>query len=782
MRNKNIGMLLTFILLTFFVLGMHYALAKEGSDDDEYDDKFASTQSIAISPTSVAISEKPASTSGSSGNSGSGRSVTPGGGGGSYPEHKCGNNICEDGEAGYCLCPPEAVGCMAPCYVGTCPKDCEKSLPSDVSIRIPSAFSLVNGQTAKATNYQDMRIKLTGIFTNPECKTGPCPMSDFQEYVKVEISIPGGCGPNADPECLGPPSYFKEFTIREGEIVEVEGSKLTLRQVDKDKADFYIEFLTKQQPVCGNNICEDGEANDCPPCGSESCTTRVCRVGTCPKDCESKEVIYAKVPSTFSLSVGQKANVESFYEMKLVQVSTTEKNYCCGRFDENTGTRSYFWSKDKYCGYEGMSCAGSCPSVVDQRYCNPKKACTAEAKICPDGTGVGRVPPNCEFAPCPGEAIQVTADTATQTTSKTITPVPSTVPTSQQFAVIEITTNYWTEEKMKNAKPMPIGVPASSTSSSSPVGIASSPTGISSNPPASFQQVTIFQGEGKEVSGTIISLVSINGNTATFKISFANEFGCDVELCKKYICCTGTTCPEGMPIQCGGCTKDICSATCGNGICEQGEDNYCPCSTMKTIGECKMPCTSGSCPQDCMGKQGTPVCRKIGTRQEGWYLKEKLIKSDKCTCTAVCKSTEKGQGYFSSCNNEFIQYAECFPSQTITVAVGVKKVEIKQDASAGVVVIKSEASAETKEKIVVEDKKLKVSTNEGAKEIILPEEAEQKAITSGLKQVSKIELKSENGKSYYEVQGSSTTYFLWFIPITTKSEIKVDAQTTEIIN
>lgn len=28
-------------------------------------------------------------------------------------------------------------------------------------------------------------------------------------------------------------------------------------------------------------------------------------------------------------------------------------------------------------------------------------ACTMEAKICPDGTAVGRVGPDCEFAPCP---------------------------------------------------------------------------------------------------------------------------------------------------------------------------------------------------------------------------------------------------------------------------------------------------------------------------------------------------------------------------------------------
>lgn len=29
------------------------------------------------------------------------------------------------------------------------------------------------------------------------------------------------------------------------------------------------------------------------------------------------------------------------------------------------------------------------------------KACTMEAKLCPDGSYVGRVGPNCEFAKCP---------------------------------------------------------------------------------------------------------------------------------------------------------------------------------------------------------------------------------------------------------------------------------------------------------------------------------------------------------------------------------------------
>lgn len=32
-------------------------------------------------------------------------------------------------------------------------------------------------------------------------------------------------------------------------------------------------------------------------------------------------------------------------------------------------------------------------------------ACTMEAKICPDGTSVGRTGPNCEFAPCPSAPV-----------------------------------------------------------------------------------------------------------------------------------------------------------------------------------------------------------------------------------------------------------------------------------------------------------------------------------------------------------------------------------------
>src|SRR5690606_41180181 len=38
--------------------------------------------------------------------------------------------------------------------------------------------------------------------------------------------------------------------------------------------------------------------------------------------------------------------------------------------------------------------------------------CTMDAKACPDGSYVGRIGPNCEFAACPGEGAAVPEDLA----------------------------------------------------------------------------------------------------------------------------------------------------------------------------------------------------------------------------------------------------------------------------------------------------------------------------------------------------------------------------------
>jgi hypothetical protein len=50
-------------------------------------------------------------------------------------------------------------------------------------------------------------------------------------------------------------------------------------------------------------------------------------------------------------------------------------------------------------------------------------ACTQEAKLCPDGSAVGRTGPNCEFAACPEVATEPTPTPATVPAVATSTPI-----------------------------------------------------------------------------------------------------------------------------------------------------------------------------------------------------------------------------------------------------------------------------------------------------------------------------------------------------------------------
>ena len=47
---------------------------------------------------------------------------------------------------------------------------------------------------------------------------------------------------------------------------------------------------------------------------------------------------------------------------------------------------------------QSMEPTGEFPRPIQQ-------ACTQEAKICPDGSAVGRTGPQCEFSPCPSPKI-----------------------------------------------------------------------------------------------------------------------------------------------------------------------------------------------------------------------------------------------------------------------------------------------------------------------------------------------------------------------------------------
>ena len=53
----------------------------------------------------------------------------------------------------------------------------------------------------------------------------------------------------------------------------------------------------------------------------------------------------------------------------------------------------------------------------------PQVVCTEDAKICPDGSSVGRIPPDCEFAPCPGTSETPPPQHYPKTPTPTLQPV-----------------------------------------------------------------------------------------------------------------------------------------------------------------------------------------------------------------------------------------------------------------------------------------------------------------------------------------------------------------------
>lgn len=44
--------------------------------------------------------------------------------------------------------------------------------------------------------------------------------------------------------------------------------------------------------------------------------------------------------------------------------------------------------------------------IVSEWKSEERVACPMDARLCPDGTAVGRSGPDCSFAPCPGEGVE----------------------------------------------------------------------------------------------------------------------------------------------------------------------------------------------------------------------------------------------------------------------------------------------------------------------------------------------------------------------------------------
>ncbi|MBI2499106.1 hypothetical protein HYV88_02590 [Candidatus Woesearchaeota archaeon] len=93
-------------------------------------------------------------------------------------------------------------------------------------IKIPSEFSLSKGETAKITNYQDMKIELINTDVCP-----PNALCLVADSVNVKVTTPMVCGPTSTSVCS--PDFEKEYTLYEGKKVDILGIILGLNNVEK---------------------------------------------------------------------------------------------------------------------------------------------------------------------------------------------------------------------------------------------------------------------------------------------------------------------------------------------------------------------------------------------------------------------------------------------------------------------------------------------------------------------------------------------------------------------
>ncbi|MEK7630879.1 MAG: PKD domain-containing protein [Patescibacteria group bacterium] len=120
----------------------------------------------------------------------------------------------------------------------------------NIDVKTPAVFTITPNTTARVVNYQNMTITLKHIsLTKIVCITTPCISPIFAQ---IEVATPGGCGIDADPRCLGAPSFRQEYTMARGQTIDVMGLPITLSEISESKATFKIgkeDSTTNQPPV-----------------------------------------------------------------------------------------------------------------------------------------------------------------------------------------------------------------------------------------------------------------------------------------------------------------------------------------------------------------------------------------------------------------------------------------------------------------------------------------------------------------------------------------------------
>lgn len=208
----------------------------------------------------------------------------------------CGDGVCEPSEA-VDICPQCITEPCPPCY--SCPEDCH---PLPVC-----GDGICNlGETHDTCPADCKPIPTMGSFFGQV--TENVPGDDTQAVIPIagasitaEPVIPSNGGgfiilPPSDYETTTNDQGYYKLAVDTNELgtlyritAHKEGySSENIIQVIKPEETLEINFTLVRivPPVCGDGVCEEGEADFCPPCLREPCPLAPCLPGSCPEDCQ----------------------------------------------------------------------------------------------------------------------------------------------------------------------------------------------------------------------------------------------------------------------------------------------------------------------------------------------------------------------------------------------------------------------------------------------------------------------------------------------------------------
>lgn len=126
---------------------------------------------------------------------------------------------------------------------------------ADVSVQSPATFTLKVNEKATVTNVLDMQIKLVSVGMSSVTNWINPPST----VAEINVSTSGGCGPNADPRCLGMPAFNQDYSLAKGGSASALGLAIKLKDTSSDSATIEISFsVSNTEPDSTVSITPDG--------------------------------------------------------------------------------------------------------------------------------------------------------------------------------------------------------------------------------------------------------------------------------------------------------------------------------------------------------------------------------------------------------------------------------------------------------------------------------------------------------------------------------------------